>query len=243
MDGSPASWYDAFADRYESHAEGSAWNAHYDRPAMIELLGDVTDKRVLDVGCGPGIYAAELVRRGARVTGFDESAEMVRLARNRLGAQADIRQGTLGQPLTWLADESQDLALMALVLHHLDNRVSALRELARVLRPHGRLVLSTSHPTTDWLGHGGSYFTREVIEETWRDDWQVRYWRQPLESWCAEFAEAGFAIERLVEPRPVPGMADRYPEDHERLLREPGFIGFRLLKTSTFQLASVDVPA
>lgn len=226
----PVSLYDAFADRFESHAKDSAWNAYYDRPAMIALLGEVTGKRVLDVGCGPGLYAAELIRRGATVSAFDESAEMVRLARTRLGENADVRRGTLGEPLTWLADESQDLALMALVLHHLDDRVSALRELGRVLRPHGRLVLSTSHPTLDWRGHGGSYFTREVIEETWRGDWQLRYWRQPLESWCAEFAEAGFVIERLVEPRPVPAMAERYPEEHERLAREPGFIAFRLVK-------------
>lgn len=222
--------YDAFAVDFERHAQVSAYNAYYDRPALLELLGDVAGKRVLDAGCGPGLYAAELVRRGARVTGFDESAEMVRLARARLGVRAEIRTGTLAEPLGWLADESHDLALLALVLHHLDDRVTALRELHRVLRPGGRLVLSTSHPTVDWLLHGGSYFATELIEETWQQDWQVRYWRQPLEGWCAEFAEAGFVIERLVEPTPTAEMADRYPREHQKLHHEPGFIAFRLAK-------------
>ncbi|MDQ6642455.1 MAG: class I SAM-dependent methyltransferase, partial [Actinomycetota bacterium] len=195
--------YDAFAQEFEAHAEHSAYNAYYDRPAVLDLLGDVAGKRVLDAGCGPGLYAAELLARGAAVTAFDESAEMVRLARVRAPA-ADIRQASLSRPLTWLTDATQDLVLMALVLHHLEDRVSALRELHRVLVPAGRLVISTTHPTSDWKQRGGSYFNREAIEETWHESWQVRYWRQPLEAWCAEFAGAGFVIERRLEPRPTP---------------------------------------
>ena len=185
---------------------------------------------VLDAGCGPGFYAEELIRRGAVVTGFDASSEMVRLARTRLGAAVDLRVSDLNDPLTWLADASHDLALMALVLHHVDNRASALSELHRVLRPGGRLVLSTTHPMRDWRFHGGSYFDVAVVEETWQDDWQVRYWRQPLERWCAESADAGFLIERLVEPQPIPAMAETHPHEYEKLSNEPGFVAFRLLK-------------
>ena len=47
---------------------------------------------------------------------------------------------------------------------------------------------------------------------------------------CEEFTDAGFLIERLVEPLPQPEMADRSPEDHAKLRREPGFIAFRLLR-------------
>ena len=47
---------------------------------------------------------------------------------------------------------------------------------------------------------------------------------------CEEFADAGFLIERLVEPLPGPEMAERFPEYHAKLQREPGFIDFRLRK-------------
>lgn len=77
----------------------------------------------------------------------------------------------------WLEDQSFDAALLALVIHHLDDRVAALRELYRVLRPGACLVVSTHHPTADWLRMGGSYFTIETIEETWSRGWSVRYWR------------------------------------------------------------------
>jgi 2-polyprenyl-3-methyl-5-hydroxy-6-metoxy-1,4-benzoquinol methylase len=72
--------YDAFADEFLEHARDGFANAHYDRPACLSLLGDVTGKAVLDAACGPGLYAAELVRRGARVTGFDQSPRMVEIS-------------------------------------------------------------------------------------------------------------------------------------------------------------------
>ncbi len=222
--------YDAFAADFARHADDSAYNAYYDRPAVLELLGDVPGKDVLDAGCGPGLYAAELTRRGARVTGFDQSAQMVALARARLGERARLHHADIEHELSWLPDASQDLVLLALVIHHVEDRALALRELHRVLRPDGHLVVSTTHPTADWLQCGGSYFVEEHVDQTWQQDWVVRWWRQPLQRWCAEFVDAGFLIEALVEPRPVPEMADRYPDFHARLTTEPGFIAFRLAK-------------
>lgn len=227
--------YDGFAEEFARHAEAGAYNALYDRPAVLALLGDVRGRDVLDAGCGPGLYAAELVARGARVTAFDASAEMVRLARERLGDAATVRVAGLDAPLDWLADGSYDLAVMALVLHHLDDRVAALREVARVLRDGGRLVVSTTHPMSDWLRLGGGYFDSAPVEERWHEGtWPVRYWRAPLQTWCDEFAEAGFAIERLVEPRPAPEMAERFPAYYEHLTRAPDFVAFRLVKAYSY---------
>jgi SAM-dependent methyltransferase len=122
-----------------------------------------------------------------------------------------------------------DLALCALAIEYVDDRVAALRELRRVLRPGGALVLSRQHPTADWLRKGGSYFDRRVVEETWHRGWHVRYWLMPLQDTCAEFAEAGFLIERLVEPRPAASGRAVDPEDFDKLQREPGFLAFRLV--------------
>jgi SAM-dependent methyltransferase len=225
----PAHW-DPHAADYAQHAEHSAFNALYDRPSVLGLLGDVTGLRVLDVGCGPGLYAEELVRSGASVVGFDQSPEMVRLARLRLGKAAEFHVQDLAEPFSWAEDEAFDKSVMALVIHHVDDRIRALREIWRVLRPLGRLVISTHHPVADWRRRGGSYFDTDVVEETWSRGWQVRYWRLPLTQTCAEFAEAGFWIERLVEPLPAPEMARAYPEDDAKLRIEPGFIAFRLVK-------------
>jgi len=154
---------------------------------------------------------------------------MVALSRDRV-PQADFRVHDAGEPLDWLADGSMDAVLFALALEYIDDRITALREMHRVLRPWGALVLSRPHPTGDWLRHGGSYFDARVIEETWSKGWHVRYWIAPLEQTCEELHEAGFLIERLREPRPVPEAKALKPEKYELLHREPrGFLALRAL--------------
>lgn len=221
--------YDGFAQYFAEHAADSPYNAYYDRPAVLELCGDVTGKRVLDVGCGPGLYAEELVARGARVEGFDQSSDMVEVATRRLGHRAEFRVHDLADPLEWLCDSAVDLVVCALTLHYVTPRVAVLREFRRVLAPAGRIVLSTSHPTADWQWGGGSYFDSGWLHDTWGTGLQVRWWRQPLQTTVEDFTAAGLVVERLVEPRPVPAMAERHPDAYDTPSRKPGFIVFRLL--------------
>jgi ubiquinone/menaquinone biosynthesis C-methylase UbiE len=221
--------YDVFADEFLDHARDNFYNAHYDRPACLSLLGDVAGRNVLDAACGPGLYAEELVSRGANVIGFDQSPRMVELSKQRVPS-GEFRVHDLADRIDWLPDDSVDLVLFALALEYIDDRVSALRELRRVLRTDGALVFSRMHPTGDWLRQGGNYFDVRLIEEVWSKGWRVRYWLAPLERTCEELREAGFLIERLIEPRPTPEAAGIDPEDYERLSREPsGFLAMRAI--------------
>jgi ubiquinone/menaquinone biosynthesis C-methylase UbiE len=138
--------YEVFADEFLEHGRDGLYNAHYDRPACLDLLGDVTGRTVLDAACGPGLDASELVDRGATVIGFDQSPRMVELCRERV-PQGTFRVHDLAEPIAWLPAESVDLVLLALALEHVDDRTGALRELRRVLRADGALVLSRMHPT------------------------------------------------------------------------------------------------
>ncbi|MGV0742846.1 class I SAM-dependent methyltransferase [Mycolicibacterium sp. XJ870] len=223
----PRPQYDVFADEFLDHARDGLYNAHYDRPACLALLGEVGGRTVLDAACGPGLYAEELVRRGARVIGLDQSRRMVELSRERVPA-GDFRVHDLAESLDWMPDHSVDLVLFALALEYVDDRTATLREFHRVLRPDGALVLSRQHPTGDWLRHGGNYFEARVIEETWSKGWRVRYWLAPLEQTCDELRHAGFLIEQLREPRPTAPAAELDPETYRRLSSEPtGFLAIR----------------
>eukprot|EP01032_Pedospumella_encystans_P005954 gene5954-7114_t len=140
-----ASDYDRFADAYSAENESSLLNAHYERPAMLRIAGDVTGRRILDAGCGSGPLSEALRAQGAAVTGFDVSAGMVDLARRRLGDEADLHVADLDAPLPF-TDAQFDDVVASLVLHYIEDWSTPLDELRRVLRPGGRLIASVNHP-------------------------------------------------------------------------------------------------
>lgn len=221
FDGEMGKWY-------AEHATDSIYNAHYDRPAVLDLIGPCEGQRILDVGCGAGHYMTELGARGAEVTGIEGSAELLSSARDRLGEAARLRQHDLETPLDFLDDASFDGALMALVFHHIEARRRLLDELFRVVRPGGWLVMSTFHPTRYWELFGGSYFTAEKVEADFLDRWTAPVWRMPLEVLMTELLDSGFTLEQLREPRPTPRAAEISERHFRKLSTEPKFLALRL---------------
>ena len=67
--------YDTMGRDYQQHAADGAYNAHYDRPAVLAALGPIRGLRVLDAACGPGLYTQELVARGAPASPLDVPAD------------------------------------------------------------------------------------------------------------------------------------------------------------------------
>ncbi|MEU4381795.1 class I SAM-dependent methyltransferase [Micromonospora echinofusca] len=221
-------YHDQAGDVFAAHAADGSHNAYTDRPAMLTLASDVAGLRILDAGCGGGHYAAELVRRGAEVVAVDGSAALVRHARALLGDRAEIQQHDLDTPLEFAADASFDGVVCALVLHHLTDRAGFLAEVRRVLRPGGWFLLSTTHPTSDWGYFGGSYFDESWVGFSMADGITMRFQRMTLESLMTEVLDAGFVLERLVEPRAVETLRAINPERYERLTGRPSFVALRL---------------
>lgn len=223
----PRDQYEAVAAEYAAENEGNAWNALYERPAALALLGDVAGLRVLDVGCGAGAHARELVDRGASVEGLDRSPALLRIARERLGPEVPLHHADLERPLP-LADGSFDRVLASLVLHYVEDQRGPLRELRRVLAPDGRLVLSVHHPAVEFVLSGSDdYFATEPWTDTWTIAGQevpMRFWRRPLHELTDALTDAGFVIERLAEPQPLAEAKDRFPREHGLLSTRPRFL-------------------
>jgi SAM-dependent methyltransferase len=224
--------YDAVAKEYAAANETSPYNALYERPAVIELLGDVEGKRVLDIGCGAGPLSQWLADHGASVVGFDVSPAMVAIARQRALPDTTFHIADLAKPLTFLPDAAFDVAVGSLVMHYLRDWAGPLRELHRVLVPRGTLVLSTHHPADDiGLSATANYFDVELLHDRWEVNgkaFDVHFWRRPLTDMFSSFGEAGFEVELLREPMPIEACRMRFPEDWEELTTKPAFIFFRL---------------
>ena len=93
---------------------------------------------VLDVAAGTGLVAAELLRRGFRVTALDQSPEMLAVARARLNGRAELVEASADD--LPFADASFDHLTFPYLLRYVDDPGATLAELARVVRPGGVLV-------------------------------------------------------------------------------------------------------
>ncbi len=145
----------------------------------VTALGPMPGARVLDVGCGTGVFLpilAELVGETGRVTGVDHAADFVDTARRRvnelgLGDRVEVFEGNaLDLPFPGAAFDAAHCERM---LMHLEDPTAALREMRRVVRPGGAVVVVES----DWAGLRVDHPDREAFDALYTR-WLVRI-RQP----------------------------------------------------------------
>lgn len=210
----------------------SYWRFHRDR--FLELLPPPSGL-TLDVGCGEGRLPRDLRARGYEVIGIDASPTLIEHAREA-DPDGDYRVAD-GATLP-LADASVQLASAFMSLHDIDDMEGAVREIARVLVPGGRLCAAVVHP----INSGGkfassasdapfiireSYFEeRHYADTVERDGLRMTFTsrHRPLEGYFAALESAGLLVERLVE---VPDTND--PPGH-RWRRLPLFLQLRAVK-------------
>ncbi len=165
-----------------------------ERGLVLDLAGPLRGRVVLDAGCGDGTYGLAAAERGAAVTGVDLSTAMLDAARTRAGqlgvelelVEADVR--SLPQ-----ADASFDLVLAVTVFCFMadTDAVQALRELGRVLRPGGRLVVGELAPWNLWAA---SRRTRALLG--WSQTWRGAHFRGPA-ALASLVEHAGLEVERV----------------------------------------------
>ncbi len=229
--------YDHMAQAYARDSVTNPFNAYYERPATISLLGQVAGQRVLEIGCGSGALTQWLVDNDATVTGLDVSEQMLSLAGRTIGKRARLLRADVAEPLPF-ADESFDVVVAALVLHYVRDWEAVLQELHRVLGHGGAVVISTHHPTMDWEHTPDDYFATTQVSEHWHKgsaEFEVTFWRRPLTAMTQAIAAAGFVIEQLVEPQPSSELRERDQGSYELLRTRPRFLFFRLLRTRSPQ--------
>jgi ubiquinone/menaquinone biosynthesis C-methylase UbiE len=112
---------------------------------IIELIGKVRGKKILDAGCGSGRYSIQLAKKGAEVHGIDISKGMLRAARKN-GKRLGIKYQIASMLRIPYSDNVFDVVISNLAIDHVNDYKKALSEMLRVCKPNGFIVISTMHP-------------------------------------------------------------------------------------------------
>jgi SAM-dependent methyltransferase len=234
-----AAQWDRNADVWADHVRNrwDIFREHYNNPAFLEFVGDLSGKTVLDAGCGEGHNTRMFARRGARMTGVDLSAKMIEFARAEeirepLGISYERASFT---DLATFGAESFDVVISTMALMDGPDFPGAMRELARVLRPGGTLAYSILHPCfstrgfgwiTDASGRAIKFTVAEYFnDEPWIDRWkfghapnaeQVEKFAVPrfdrkLSDYINPVIAAGLRLEEIREPRAPESACELYP--------------------------------
>jgi ubiquinone/menaquinone biosynthesis C-methylase UbiE len=215
-------------DLHEGYA---AWAATYDslpnplirleEPVVQALIAPLPPGDALDAACGTGRHTAYLVSQGHRVVGVDTSVGMLEKARAKLPT-VDLRTGDLSA--LPLETGSMDLAICTLALTHCADLGLPMNELARVVRPGGRVILSDQHPTMTVLGAQAFFVAGDGSFA------YVANYFHPHSAYLAAFETAGLAVQQCMEPT--------YGHDEIRLMAG-GLLG---IASEAFRTALLGVP-
>jgi ubiquinone biosynthesis O-methyltransferase len=132
-------------------SEIGATTERLERSLIREFVGDVSGRRVLDIGCGDGELAVELAKCGATMTGIDASTTMIDAARARAKKHnVDIDfQVAIAERLPFPAEQF-DVVTAITILCFVEDAEPVFREIARVLRPGGRFVIGELGKWSMW---------------------------------------------------------------------------------------------
>ncbi|WP_430784588.1 class I SAM-dependent methyltransferase [Actinoplanes sp. G11-F43] len=150
---SPSDGYAVWAERYDTLPN---FVIAAEEPAVAAILDGLPPGRALDAACGTGRHAARLSALGHRVTGVDQSPEMLAKAVAKVPG-AHFETGTLDRLPG--PGQAYDLVVCGLALAHVAELGPAIGELRRVLAPGGRLVITDPHPFMTLL-QGPAMFVR-----------------------------------------------------------------------------------
>lgn len=245
-DSSTRSW-DAVAEDWVAHADNNDYRIHYLMPRMLAMLGDVKNKRILDLGCGDGAYARELARRGADVIGIDGSECLLKVARQRAEAEGVFLQfmHLNASALNGIESASFDIVVASMSLMDVENYAASIREVCRVLPGGGELVMSITHPcfsapVSEWIRDDDGalrmfgvdrYFERVAWESRITSAFRVPVLRRhrPLEDYMRAPIEYGLRLEEFHEPSVTPREL-QLSKRFRKLARVPYFLFMRWRK-------------
>ena len=172
----------------------------------LKLLGNLRGKKVIEIGCGGSQCAIAMAKKGANVTGVDQSQEQLKFAKN-LAQKNKVKikfiQGSF-QNLRKLKSNNYDIAFSAFAFQYSPELLSLFKQVRRILKKGGIFVFSLDHPffkiiNPKTLKAQQSYFKTGRYTEKNKGINFVAY-HHTISELFNPLVEAGFIVEKIIEP-------------------------------------------
>lgn len=200
-------------------AQTNDFRMFYIMPWTLELLGDISGLKILDLGCGEGGYSRKMAERGADVTAVDCSEMAIDYAisaaeKEKLDITHLVRNSN---DLYGIAEHSFDIVLCAMMMMDVEDLNGTLKEISRVLKVQGKVFISILHPCFKppvehhWIKENDmaqvvvkNYFTPTEWEGKIAGiEQSLIYRHKTLSDYVKVFAKNGFYISDMNEPIPT----------------------------------------
>ncbi|MGC8647938.1 MAG: methyltransferase domain-containing protein [Candidatus Micrarchaeia archaeon] len=217
----------------------AVYNEYLEMPAMLSILGDLKGKKVLDLGCGPGLHSARLLKQGAILYGIDQSEKMISIAKSYVKG-ADFQVGTVySMPYK---SGFFDVVFASYVVHYFTDLDKALKEVRRVLKKGGIFAFSTTNPFKEmthrlpgrpyYVRKFENYFDEGPYNLTWfkntKNQVTIPFVHWTFESYIKSALRTGFEIIDYADAKPLPKMKEVNKRVYEVCAHIPQLSIFKL---------------
>jgi len=190
--------------------------------AELQVLGEVADRDILELGCGAAQWSIALARLGARPVGLDLSERQLEHARRLMvEAGVDFPLVHATAEAVPLPDESFDIVFCDYGGMTFGDPYATVPETARLLRPGGLLAFCGGTPIVQMCYPDDSEHPGDRLLRDYFSVWALPFegyvdYMLPYGAWIRLFRAHGFVVEDLIELRPAPGATSSFRDDADR---------------------------
>lgn len=228
-------WSKAPHDMLDSFGEGDFGRVHLLNPTILQLLGAVQGKKILDAGCGQGYLCRILAKKGAIVTGIEPANDFIEYAIKK--------EETEKLGITYIKEDLSkfttltntfDSVVSNMVFMDIPDYESAIRNCINVLKVRGSFIFSISHPCFEDVGDEWKEKGQIVVKEYFKEFDIKRHFgysfHRPLSSYINLLIQQDCRIVEMVEPQLNSDAALENPQ-YERDRHVPSYLVVKAKKS------------